>query len=333
MVADPVEELDFQRGEQGLGDGVVGTGACAALRLDPRRAKTPRTRSWCTASPLRGERPPGPCGRGCGAATAASSAWTASPIRRGAHGPAQQPWRGEVDDGGQIQAPLRGGDVAEIAAPGAVRLVRLEQLAYPVGDVRRRRIWPGQAAPPGRAVAGQAVLGHEALHPLVADPPAFATQRHGHVRRPVSVVGGLEGTDASEQPGILGLALAGHMGAASRSSRKSPRATPRLRCKPRPPRSPRASGQPHSDSGSVCRLPHPEGDGLFQQLRLPAQLGGLALELAHPGSLITGQALALALVTVGLAPQVAQPGIRDRQLLGGLSSRAIPASGVQPRRA
>jgi hypothetical protein len=68
-------------------------------------------------------------------------------------GPADQPAGGEVDHGGQVQPPLAGAHVGDVAAQNGVEQVRLERPADQVRDRRGLLVGLGQRPPTARAMA------------------------------------------------------------------------------------------------------------------------------------------------------------------------------------
>ena len=93
----------------------------------------------------------------------------------GAHRVAQQAAGGQVDDRGQVQPALVGGDPGHIAAPGHVGPLGVEQPPQQVGGGRRGMVLFGEAAAPAGPVADDAVGAHEPLHALVVGVPAAPT--------------------------------------------------------------------------------------------------------------------------------------------------------------
>ncbi len=81
----------------------------------------------------------------------------------------------QVDDGGEVELALAGGDLSHVAAPGDVRSRRGE---LPADQVRRDRALalPGQRPAAPLDAAGQAQLGHGLRDGVLRHPPPAFTQ-------------------------------------------------------------------------------------------------------------------------------------------------------------
>ncbi len=91
-------------------------------------------------------------------------------------GPPDQPAAAGVEHGGQVQPALVGGDVGHVAHPQGVEGALGEAALHQVGGGDGGWVRHGGAHPPTPAAPGQALSGHEALHPLVVHDDAVASQ-------------------------------------------------------------------------------------------------------------------------------------------------------------
>jgi hypothetical protein len=101
-----------------------------------------------------------------------------------AHRVAQQVPGGQVQHAGQVQPAFVGGDVGDLAAPGHLDLVRVEQAAQQIGGGRRSMVLAGQAAAPAGPPANDAVGAHQPLDPPVVGTPAAPPELGMHPRAP-----------------------------------------------------------------------------------------------------------------------------------------------------
>jgi hypothetical protein len=103
------------------------------------------------------------------------------------HGVAGDPAGGNVDDGGQVEPALAGGDVDDVATPAGVQPAGVggEVTADQAGPGRCRGVGDGGALPPSGGLALQAPGSHELGDALAAVPVTAAGQFSVHPRRPV----------------------------------------------------------------------------------------------------------------------------------------------------
>ena len=121
----------------------------------------------------------------------------------GGHRVADQPPGPDVEHRGEVQPPLSGGDIGDVARPDAVGAPGPKPAAHQVG----RRLLGGAITPPAGPAplvdAANAVVSHEPADALVVDAPAPPAQLRGHPRRPVRPAG--VGVDLAHLGHQLGL--------------------------------------------------------------------------------------------------------------------------------
>ena len=177
------EQLGLDGGEERLGEGVVPALAVAADRQTSRRARLARLAywaDWCTGSRGRSGRSRRPRG-GAGWHGVGEGVGDQVGAQVVGGGPADDPAGGEVDDGGQVEPALPGGDVGDVAAPAGVERrggrVDGEVAADQIGRWRR----PGRGS---WSAAIAAVLGRAGRRPASAGRPvAGASARPGRAAR------------------------------------------------------------------------------------------------------------------------------------------------------
>jgi hypothetical protein len=99
---------------------------------------------------------------------------------------------------------LVGRDVGDVATPGDIGVVGVEQAPQQVRGGWGAGIRLGQAAPTAGAVANDAVATHEPLDSLAIHRPAAPTQLGMHPRRPVGAIRLLvDAADLGDQLGLL----------------------------------------------------------------------------------------------------------------------------------
>ncbi len=119
---------------------------------------------------------------------------------------------GDIDDRGQIQPAIPGGEVGDVAAPPGVDLGRVggEVPADRIGPGCGGRIGDGGLLPPLGCPAAQAGLAHQPGDPLAGMPAPLAAQPGMNPRRAVTALGSLvPGRDPRREPGILAVPVRG----------------------------------------------------------------------------------------------------------------------------
>jgi hypothetical protein len=217
-VVGSVDQLDLEGGKPAFGDGVVQAGAGAAhgaAQPQPLAGGDAGGRGVFGAAVGVKDRA-GHALAAAGGHGSVQGAGDQGGVVVGAHRPAEQLPRCQLQHAGQVQPALVGGDPGHIAAPGQVDLVRVEQAPQQIRRGRCGGVRPGQATPPTRSVPDDAVGAHEPLDALAVHRPAAPAQLGMHPRRPVGALGGtVDGVDLCDQHG-LGLGGRCRRGAPSR---------------------------------------------------------------------------------------------------------------------
>ncbi|MDR7303603.1 hypothetical protein JOF55_003784 [Haloactinomyces albus] len=141
----------------------------------PVRGSAGRTGHWCTDPPVAVEDDSGDVTTASGYRGVQAVGDEAGAQVAG-HGIAQHPARAGIEDGGQVQPALVGGDVGDVAGPALVRDPGCE---VPPGQVRGGfRLVCGNcgAHPLTRVDTDEVVDAHQPFHALVVDHPASVAQ-------------------------------------------------------------------------------------------------------------------------------------------------------------
>jgi hypothetical protein len=119
--------------------------------------------------------------------------------------PANDHAREDVVDEGQVEEPLAGLQVGEIAHPELVRALGDEAPLDQVRGPRRGLVDDGEPAAPAAGLrAAETVAAHQSLDAAARHPDAVAIQRLPHAPRSIgAVVVLMNRADALEQDGVL----------------------------------------------------------------------------------------------------------------------------------
>ena len=119
--------------------------------------------------------------------------------------PANDHAREDVVDEGQVEEPLAGLQVGEIAHPELVRALGDEAPLDQIGRARRGLVGDREPAPLATGLgAAKSVLAHQSLDAAARRRHALAAQRLPHPSRPIGAVGlFVHRLDAGEQPRVL----------------------------------------------------------------------------------------------------------------------------------
>lgn len=129
-----------------------------------------------------------------------------------AYGPADDLASGEIEDGGQVEPALAGGQIGDIGEPDRVGHRSRELLFEEVGRNRQVVAAISRARPePTPCQSPDTVLAHQALHPPATDRSAVRAQGRMHPRRAIApMMPSMETPDVIEEltvrhrPGALG---------------------------------------------------------------------------------------------------------------------------------
>ena len=118
------------------------------------------------------------------------------------HGPAHHPSRGAVQEDGQVEPPLPGADVGDVAHPELVGIVGCEVALDQIGEGGQRNSDRGAAEAP-RLASSESRLAHQPGHPRAgvefAHNPEFGLDAGSAIGLPPL---GVDGGDLRSEPNI-----------------------------------------------------------------------------------------------------------------------------------
>ncbi len=193
----------------------------AALRCRGAACRSPSEKSSPSSAPKTsgGARSHGGWG-GLRRPSPGSCAATPRPVAVGSHRPAHTRPRAAIQQCRQVQHPLAGFQLGEVAHPQRVGPVGGEVAAHQVGRGGRGGVAAGALVAPADPQAGHARLAHQPGDPLAAQVDALGQAQLGvDPGRPVGAPAGLvDLADLAGQPGVLQRPPAGPVGLSRRTT-------------------------------------------------------------------------------------------------------------------